>query len=165
MLHIHVLLVAPLGVCHVAEPCADQHQDGVPIQERPHHTGPAADLTVQPLDHVVGADTRPVFAWAVAVGQRFFNAVLDLSGSRRQLQRSQFCNHGFCLLARGFLALLCVDCLEHFRYNFDLRFGYNRENIAVKMHSASLVFCIWEHLANDFQHSHALVTDDELHAV
>ena len=73
VLHVHVFLVAPLGARHVAEPRADQHQGGVAIGERPHHAGSAADLTVQPLDHVVGADTRPVFAGKIAVGQRFFN--------------------------------------------------------------------------------------------
>ena len=76
MLHIHVLLVAPLGARHVAESCADQHQGGVAGKERPHHAGAAPDLTVQPLDHVVGADARPVLAGKIAVGQCFFNTVL-----------------------------------------------------------------------------------------
>ena len=50
MLHIHVLFVAPLGASHMAQPCTDQHQSGVAIREDPHHTGPAADLPVQPLN-------------------------------------------------------------------------------------------------------------------
>ena len=58
MLHIHGLLVAPLGARHMAQPRTDQHQGGVPVGERPHHAGPAADLTVQSLDYVVGADGR-----------------------------------------------------------------------------------------------------------
>ena len=53
VLHVHVFLVAPLGARHVAKPRADQHQGGVAIGECPHHTGASADLTVQPLDHVV----------------------------------------------------------------------------------------------------------------
>ena len=69
MLHVHVFLVAPLGACHVAEPSTDQHQDGISVRERPHHAGAPADLTVQPLDHVVGADAGPVFAGKIAVGQ------------------------------------------------------------------------------------------------
>ena len=56
MLHVHVFLVAPLGARHVAKSGADQHQGGIAVRERPHHAGPAADLTVQPLDHVVGTD-------------------------------------------------------------------------------------------------------------
>ena len=52
VLHVHVFLVAPLGARHVAQPRADQHQGGVPVRERPHHAGSAADLTVQPLDYV-----------------------------------------------------------------------------------------------------------------
>ena len=60
VLHVHVFLVAPLGARHMAEPGADQHQGGVAVRECPHHAGPAADLPVQPLDHIVGADACPV---------------------------------------------------------------------------------------------------------
>ena len=67
MLHVHVLLAAPLGARHVAKSGADQHQGGVAVRERSHHAGSAADLTVQPLDHVVGADTRPILAGKIAV--------------------------------------------------------------------------------------------------
>ena len=88
VLHVHVFLVAPLGARHVAEPGADQHQGGVAVRERPHHAGSAADLTVQPLNHVVGADTRPMLAGKVAVGQRLLDAILDLLGSLLQF-------HGF----------------------------------------------------------------------
>ena len=62
MLHIHVLLVAPLGARNVAKSGADQHQGRVAVRERPHHTRPAADLSVQPLDYIVCADARPVLA-------------------------------------------------------------------------------------------------------
>ena len=68
VLHVHVFLVAPLGTCHMAQPRADQHQGGVAVRERSHHAGSAADLTVQPLDHVVGADARPMLAGKIAVG-------------------------------------------------------------------------------------------------
>ena len=120
MLHIHVFLVAPLGARHVAKSGADQHQGRVPIRECPHHAGPAADLTVQPLDHIVGANTRPVFAGKIAVGQRLLDAIFDFLGSLLQLQRFQFGNHGFRLLTGGFLALLRVDRLEHLRHDLDL---------------------------------------------
>ena len=81
VLHVHVFLVAPLGTCHMAQPGADQHQGGISVRECPYHPRPSADLPVQPLDHVVGADTGPVFAWEIAVGQRLLNAVLDLLGA------------------------------------------------------------------------------------
>ena len=71
MLHIHVLLVAPLRACYMAEPRTDQHRGGVSIRERPYHAGPAADLTVQMFNHIVGADTCLVFTREAAVGQRF----------------------------------------------------------------------------------------------
>ncbi len=78
VLHVHVFLAAPLGARHMAEPGADQHQGGVAIRERPHHAGAPADLTVQPLNHVVGADARPVFAGKIAVGQRLLRSRQDL---------------------------------------------------------------------------------------
>ena len=67
VLHVHVFLAAPLSTCHMAQPRADQHQGRVAIGECPHHAGPAADFPVQPLDHVVGADARPVLAGKIAV--------------------------------------------------------------------------------------------------
>ena len=99
MLHIHVFFAAPLRARHVAESRADQHQGGVPVRERPHHAGSAADLTIQPLDHVVGTDARPVLAGEIAVGQRLLDAVLDLLGGLLQLHGAQLGNNGFCFLA------------------------------------------------------------------
>ena len=164
VLHVHVFFVAPLGARHMAQPGADQHQGGVAIGECPHHPRPSTDLTVQPLDHVVGADARPMFTGKVAVGQSFLNAILDLLGSLLQLHGAQLRNHGLCLLAGCLFALLGVDRLEHFCHNFDLRFGHNGENIAVEMHDAALVFGVREHLTHGLQHPHALVADDELYA-
>jgi len=48
-------------------------------------------------------------------------------------------------------------------FYFDLGFGHNRENIAVKMHGAALVFGVREYLAHGLQHSHSLVADNELY--
>ena len=93
------------------------------------------------------------------------NAVLDLPGGLLQLHGAQLGNDSLRLLVGRLFALLRVDRLEHFRYNFDLGFWYNRENVAVEMHRAALVFGIWEHLAHSLQHPHALVADDELYAV
>ena len=62
VLHVHVFLVAPLGARNVAKSGADQHQGRVAVRERPYHPRPAADLSVQPFDHVVCADARPVLA-------------------------------------------------------------------------------------------------------
>ena len=77
VLHVHVLLVAPLGARHVAKSGADQHQGGISVRERPYHPRPSADLPVQPFDHVVGADARPVLAGKITIGQRFLDAALD----------------------------------------------------------------------------------------
>ena len=165
VLHVHVFLAAPLSARHVAKAGTDQHQGRVAVRERPHHAGPAADLTVQPLDRVVGADARPMLAGKIAVSQSFLNAVLDLLGSLLQLHGAQLGDHGLCLLTGRLFALLGIDRLEHFRHNFDLGFRHNRENAAVEMHCAALVFGVRKHLAHGLQHPYALVTNDELHAV
>ena len=141
VLHVHVFLVAPLGARYMAKAGTDQHQGGVAVRERPYHSRPSADLTVQPLDHVVGTDARPMLAGEVTVGQCLLNAVLDLLGGLLQLHGAQLGDHGFRLLAGRLLALLRMDCLEHFRHNFDLGFGHNRENVAVEMHRAALDTC------------------------
>ena len=62
MLHAHVLLVAPLCAGHVTQPGADQHQCGVPVREAAHHAHPAANLAIEPLYCVVGADLRPMLS-------------------------------------------------------------------------------------------------------
>ena len=67
VLHVHVFFAAPLGARHMAQPRTDQHQGGVAVRECPYHSRPSADLTVQPLDHVVGADARPMLAGKIAV--------------------------------------------------------------------------------------------------
>ena len=102
----------------MAQPRSDQHQGRVAIGECPHHAGPAADFPVQPLDHVVGADARPVLAGKVTIGQCLLNVVLDLLGRLLQFHGAQLGDHGLRLLAGRLFALLRVDRLEHFLPQF-----------------------------------------------
>ena len=81
VLHIQVFLVAPLGSGYMAQPGADQHQCRISIRKCPHHTGAAADLPVESLDNIVGADPSPVFGRKIEVGQCLVNAVFYLLGS------------------------------------------------------------------------------------
>ena len=141
---VFMYFFALLGARHMANPCTNQHQGRVAVWARSHYPRPAADLAVQSLDHVVGTDPGPMLAGKIAVGQSLINAVLHLFGRFLQLHGAQLSNHGLRLLAGRFLALLCVDRLEHFRYNFNLELGHNRENIAVEMHRAALVFGLGE---------------------
>ena len=46
VLHIHVLLVTPLGAGHMAQPGTDQHQSRVSVREATYHTGAASELPV-----------------------------------------------------------------------------------------------------------------------
>ena len=69
VLQVHIFFVAPLRARYMAKPGPDQHQSRVAVRERSHHAGSAADLPIQPLNHVVGTDARPMFAGKIAVGQ------------------------------------------------------------------------------------------------
>ena len=81
MLHIHVLLAAPLGTSYVAEPGTDQHQSRITVREAAHCPCAAEDLLVEPFNDIVGADTSPVFAGKVAVSQRLLNTSFYFLGS------------------------------------------------------------------------------------
>ena len=52
MLHVHVLLVSPLGASHMAQSSTDQHEGRVAVREAAHHAGTAADLPVQPFNDI-----------------------------------------------------------------------------------------------------------------
>ncbi len=81
MLHVHVLLAAPLGTGHMAQPGKDQHEGGVSVREAPHRTGAAMELPVQPLNDFVGTNASSVFGGKIAVGKRLLHVVLYLLGS------------------------------------------------------------------------------------
>ena len=61
MLHIHILLVAPLATGNVPKPGADQHECRVSVWEAADHSGSSADLAVEPFNHIIGTDTSPMF--------------------------------------------------------------------------------------------------------
>ena len=68
--HIHILFVAPLDSNHIAQSGAYQHEGRIAIRETAHHSGTAANLPVQSLNDIVGADVSPMFCWEIAVGKR-----------------------------------------------------------------------------------------------
>lgn len=136
VLHVHVFFAAPLGAGHMAQPGTDQHQCRVTVREATHHASAAAGLPVQQFNHIVGADTRPVLAWEIAVGQRFLNTILHLLGCLLQLHSTQFLHH----FSGGFLALLSADFLEHLGYQLHLGARRYGEHIAVEVHGTSPVF-------------------------
>ena len=44
VLHVHVLLVTPLGAGHMTQSGADQYEGKVAVRETAHHANAAADL-------------------------------------------------------------------------------------------------------------------------
>lgn len=165
MLHIHVLLVAPLGAGHMAQPGADQHEGGVAVWETAHYTSAAADLPVEPFNDVIGTDASPVFAGKIAVSQRFLNAILHLLGGLFQLHRAQLLHHGFGFLPGSFLALLSMDRFEHLCHQLHLGARRYGEHIAVEVHSTPLVLGLWEYFSHSFQHTKAFVSNHQFNPV
>ena len=88
VLHIHVLLVAPLGTSHMAQPGTDQHKSGIAVWETAHHTSAAADLPVQPLNDIVGTDTGPVLAGKITVRVSSIPSSTFLAASFSFMERS-----------------------------------------------------------------------------
>lgn len=100
----------------------------------------------------------------IHICQRFFNAVLDLFGSLFQLHRTKLLHNVLCLFASSFFAFLSVYCFEHSSHFAHSVSGSCRENIAVKMHCAALIFGFGEHLVDQFTHTQALVANNHFHA-
>ena len=132
VLHVHVLLVAPLSTGHMSQPGADKHEGRVTIWETANHTSAAANLPIQSFNNVVGTDTGPVFTGKIAVSQRFLNAIFYLLGGLFQLHKAQLLHHGFGFLTGSFLVLLGVDRLEHLGHQLHFGTRRHREHIAVE---------------------------------
>ena len=165
MLHVHVFLVAPLGTGHMAESGTDQHEGRIAIRESAHDPGAAADLPVETLDHIVGADPCPMFVGELTVSQGFFHTVLYLLRRLLQLHLTQLGNHQFSLFTGGFLAFLGMNRLKHLGYQLYFRARNDGEHIAIKVDRTALIFGVWEHFSHSFQHTQALVSHDELYAI
>ena len=165
MLHVHVVLVAPLYTGYMAQPGANQHEGRVAIREGPHHTGPSADLPVQSLNHIVGADPGPVLIGKITVSQRFLNTVIHLLGGLLQLHFPQPGHHDFGLFTGSLFAFLGMDRLEHLGHRLYLGTRNGGKHIAVKVDSAALVFGLRKHFSRSFQHPLALVPNNEFYAL
>ena len=53
VLHIHVLLVARLCACHMAQPGTDQNNGRVAFREAAHYADTATDLPVELFNDVI----------------------------------------------------------------------------------------------------------------
>ena len=91
-----------------SQPSTDWHQGRVAIWETAHHTGAAANLQVEPLNRIIGADSGLVLTGQITVGQHFLNTIFHLLSGLFQLHRAEFFHHGlafslvaFCSLERG----------------------------------------------------------------
>lgn len=66
---IFMYFLLPHWVQPHGQPGADQHKGRVAVRETAHYTGAAADLPVQPLNDIVGADTGAMLTGKITVGQ------------------------------------------------------------------------------------------------
>ena len=82
MLHVHVLLVAPLGTSHMTLPGTDLHKGRVAAWNAAHYMGAAADLPVRPLNHIGGSDASSVLAGKITVGLRLTKSKIYLCDTK-----------------------------------------------------------------------------------
>ena len=106
-----------------------------------------------------------MLAGKIAVGQRFFNAVLHLPGSLFQFHGAQLFHHGFGLFAGSFLAFLSVDRLEHLGHQLYLGAWRYREHVTVEVDGTPLVFGLRKHFSHSLQHTKTLVTNHQLDSI
>lgn len=165
VLHVHVPLATPLGAGHMVQPGTDQHADEVAIREAVHYAGMAADLPVELLNDIVGANASPVFAGKIAVGKRLLNALLHLLGSFFQFYGTQFFYHGSDFLTGSFLARLSMDRFGHFGHQLHLGARRCREDITVEVDRIPLVFSFRKHFANGLQHTKAFVSNHQFNSI
>ena len=165
VLHIHAPLVAPLGAGHMAKPGTDQHKGRVSVWETAHHTGAASDLLVQSFNDIVDTDVSPVLAGKIAVDQRFFNTICHLLSSLFQFHGAQLLHHRLSLFSGSSFAFLNMDCLKDLDCQLHLGTKRYRENIAVEVDRAPLVFGLRKYFSHGLQHTKALVANNESYAV
>ena len=76
VLHVHVFLAAALG-CPPRGEVGRRPASRRSCRQEMSPPRRAADLPVQPLNHIVGTDARPMLAGEVTVGQRFLHAAAN----------------------------------------------------------------------------------------
>lgn len=103
MLHVHVLLVFPLVIGHMAQSYTSQHQT-VGTLPTTRVQRQISRFGVQPFNDIVCTDTGSVLAGKSAVSQCFFNASLHFLGSHVQLHRAQFRFHRLAFSWTTFLS-------------------------------------------------------------
>ena len=111
--HAKIPFCSPLLSRHIPQSGANQHQSRLSVRKSADNAGSSPDLTVHALNNIVCADLQPVLGRKIHIGQRFLNPVLHLFRRFLQLHRAELLYNVFCFLPRRFLALLCMDCLEH----------------------------------------------------
>ena len=65
MLHVHVLLVAPLGAGHMAQPGTDQHESRVAVGEAANYTG-AVRTPLKKCSLTADDGASPPLEWCTA---------------------------------------------------------------------------------------------------
>ena len=114
---------------HMAQLGTDQHESKVTVRETTCRAGAAADLPVQPLNDIVGADASSVFAGEIAAGESLLNAILHLFDCLLQFHRTKFFYDGFGFLPGSFFVLLGVNCLSILVTSFTLERGVTENTL------------------------------------
>ena len=106
------------------EPSTYEHQSAVTVREAANRMGTSPDLTVDPFNTVVGADTQPMLRRVVRISQRFGDAILQRFCGAAELGFPQILCHFLRFAQTGGLVFLRKDRLEHRADFFGTGAGY-----------------------------------------
>ena len=165
VLHIYVLLVAPLGVGHIAQPGTDQHKGRVTVRETAHHAGAVADLPIHPFYGIIGSDAVPVFTGKIAVGQCFLDTVLYLLGGRLGFIERSSATTALAFFLAALLLSWTWIALSILATSFTLERGVTENTLRQKwtVHTAGI--CPQETLRLRLPDFQTLISDNKLHTI
>ena len=148
----------------MAKSGTDEHQRTVAVRKCTNGSCTAAYFAIYSFRQVIRADPTPVFGRKIHVSQGFANAFLNLLGCGQELHFAELGCNGRRLFLSCFFALLRMDCFEHQGNLLHLSLWRHREDVPVKMDRAALVFGFRKDHRDAFQHTKALIADNETHA-
>lgn len=107
----YFMFICPLCTGHMAQPDTDQYESKIAVRKTPRHASAAEKFPVQSFNDIIGADTGPLLAGKIAVGQCFFNVAPPLAWPRLSASWSVvllpkswlYLEHLFCFPGRGLL--------------------------------------------------------------
>ena len=106
-----------------------QHKGRVDVWEATYHLGTAANLPIQPLNYIIGADSSPVLTGKIAVSQRFLNAIFHLLCGFLSFMKRSFSTTALAFSRAAFLLSCSWISLSILAISFTLERGVTENTL------------------------------------